>query len=135
MPSSYNPPPNPPAQWVHSGSGQSTGSATFSDVTGASITIRLPYAGYTLCQSDISWSAPTDGPTAAFRLVVGSQNGDETTDNASGTEIGSLGINLLSSSLLPAGSYVCKLQFRKAAGGGTVVMNHCDLWAISTILS
>ena len=105
------------------------------DVTGASVSIKLPYGGYILCESDVSWNAPTDGPTAGFRLVIASQNGDETLDNASGTEIGSLGLNLLSSSLLAAGTYTCKLQYRKAAGGGTVVMNHCDLWAMSTILS
>ena len=135
MPSCYNPPPIPPVQWAHAGSGQSTSSATFTDVTGTSVSITLPYGGYILCEADVSWSAPTDGPTAAFRIAINSQNGDETQDNASGAEIGSLGLNLLSSSSLAPGTYICKLQFRKVSGGGTVVMNHCDLWALSTILS
>jgi len=116
-----------PNGWVNVSTINSTSSASFVDVPGASFALVLTATTYVWSECDLTWEPGTGAPTAGFRLVIGATNGDETLDPNQQHQ--SIGLNFRAGPLAP-GSYTVKLQYRLQAGTGSVQIDHVDLFAM-----
>lgn len=116
-----------PNGWVNVATPQTTSSASFVDVPGATTSVTLTAATYIWASCDLTWEPGSGAPHAGFRLVIDSTNGDETTDPNQQHQ--SLGLNLRAGPFA-IGTYTAKLQYRLQSGTGSVQVDHVDLFAM-----
>ena len=92
--------------------------AVFTDVANTTISVTIPASAY--IYANVAWqSSETGGGSAAIgeaRLVIGTENSDSVLIDVAAKANANGGVDLRSTTPLPAGTYTIKMQARRVSG-------------------